>query len=154
VAGWQAQHVLKLRTRTRNTDHIHIRTYHTGGKVAGVGGPADVLINAQAGERVLSQEQSRLFEAFVREIGVLADETRKANAEQEAFNEAFLSALSERLDLVTSYVSREAARYGMQRAEFRAGGYSGPELSNYVGTLTSQIENLDRAVAEAEGPAQ
>ena len=131
-------------------DHIHIRTYHQGGKVAGQGGPPDVLINAQSGERVLSLEQSRLFETFVREIGVLADETREANKEQEEFNQAFLSALSERLDALNGYVSRESARYSMQQAEFGPGGFDASEIAAMVHTLTTEIEHLDMAVAEAE----
>lgn len=131
-------------------DHIHIRTYHQGGKVAGQGGPPDVLINAQSGERVLSLEQSRLFETFVREIGVLADETREANKEQEEFNQAFLSALSERLDALNGYVSRESVRYSMQQAEFGPGGFDASEMAAMVRTLTYEIEHLDMAVAEAE----
>jgi hypothetical protein len=131
-------------------DHIHIRTYHDGGLIGSQGGTGEVLIHAQAGERVLSQEQSRLFETFVREIGVLADATRDGLEEQEDFNEKFLEALSSRLNLLTGYVSRESARLSMQRAEFAPGGFDASEMAAMVHTLTYEIEHLDAAVAEAE----
>ena len=134
------------------SDYVGARayTYHDGGLIGSQGGTGEVLIHAQAGERVLSQEQSRLFEVFVREIGDIADEIREGNEEEEAFNEAFLARLSERLDALNSYVSRESARLAMQRAEFAPGGFDASEMAAMVHTLTYEIEHLDAAVAEAE----
>lgn len=134
------------------SDYVGARayTYHDGGLIGSQGGTGEVLIHAQAGERVLSQEQSRLFEVFVREIGQIADEIREGNEEEEAFNEAFLARLSERLDALAGYTSRESARLAMQRAEFAPGGFDASEMAAMVHTLTTEIEHLDMAVAEAE----
>jgi TP901 family phage tail tape measure protein len=134
------------------SDYVGARayTYHDGGLIGSQGGGGEVLIHAQAGERVLSQEQSRLFEVFVREIGQIADEIREGNEEEEAFNEAFLAKLSERLDALAGYTSRESARLAMQRAEFAPGGFDASEIAAMVHTLTTEIEHLDMAVAEAE----
>lgn len=134
------------------SDYVGARayTYHDGGLIGSQGGGGEVLIHAQAGERVLSQEQSRLFETFVREIGQIADEIREGNEEEEAFNEAFLARLSERLDALAGYTSRESARLAMQRAEFAPGGFDASEMAAMVHTLTTEIEHLDMAVAEAE----
>ena len=134
------------------SDYVGARayTYHDGGMIGSQGGSGEVLIHAQAGERVLSREQSRLFETFVHEIGQIADEIREGNKEEEAFNEAFLARLSERLDALNSYVSRESARLAMQRAEFAPGGFDASEMAAMVHTLTYEIEHLDAAVAEAE----
>ena len=134
------------------SDYVGARayTYHDGGLIGSQGGGGEVLIHAQAGERVLSQEQSRLFETFVHEIGDIADEIREGNEDEEAFNEAFLARLSERLDALAGYTSRESARLAMQRAEFAPGGLDAGEIAAMVHTLTTEIEHLDMAVAEAE----